>query len=117
MNYDELLNEIELQLVKKSLEIDPELVPTITKIMVTPEIWSELSKDRMFKVCIARKPIYRNIEKKIKKQWIREWIKVSPEPNLGGIPLEQGDHIEVYVEGKSPVKRIFKKDIHTATYS
>jgi len=117
MNLEKLLNEIELLMVKKSLDIPPNLVPTITKIVVTKDIWNELEKDRMFRISVQRKPIYRNIERRIKRnKWEREWVKVIPEPNLGGIPLELGDKLDIVVEGKEPVKRKFKQ-VHSEIYS
>lgn len=118
MNFDKLLNEIELQLVKKSLEIPANLVPTITKIVVTQEIWDQLSQDRYFGLCIQHKPLFRYIEMRItKRKYENRWYKIIPTPNLGGIPLELGDKIEVFVEGSNPVKRKFKKDLHAKIYS
>ena len=118
MNLDELLNEIELQFVRKSLDIPPDQVAHITKVMVTQEIWDILSQDRTFKYCIQGKPLYRCIEIRLaRRKYENRWFKILPTPNIGGIPIELGDHVEVFVEGRPPVKRKFKKDIHTTTYS
>lgn len=117
MNLKEFLNEIELQVIKKSLDIPTNLVPTIKKIVVTKEMWDLLGKDRMFQICIKHKPIYRYLEIRItKREWETKWFKIIPQPNMGGIPLELGETMDVIMEGQSPVKRKFKKTIHSETY-
>ena len=134
MNIEQLLNDIEVQYATKSAGIASTLIPTIVKILFPKTIWDAFlngeycdppelrdysekgphieDEEKMFRRCVEHHVIDRIIEKRVKRrQWVEETYRVVLNPNIGGIPVELGkdNKVVVIVEGKPPVKRIFRK--------